>query len=145
MLSPEVIGPPDCPLFLRWTLLKLRGYKLLVHRHMPYARDKDCHDHPADFVTVCLWGSYENLVPTWPGEPLRVSDVVRAGTIRFRAAEHAHCTSVGPRGCWTIVLMRPKRRKWGFWRGDRWWYFKDYEDEFGFAMRCEDLPKEYRK
>jgi hypothetical protein len=29
------------------------------------------------------------------------------------------------------------RSPWGFWRRGRWWYWKDYEDEFGFGMRCE--------
>ncbi len=40
-------------------------------------------------------------------------------------------------GCWTLVLMGPVRRRWGFWRDGRWWFWRDYERVFGFGMRCE--------
>jgi hypothetical protein len=166
-LKPEVIGPPDCPIIYRWTLLKLGDTKLLLHRFPPNADDRDMHDHPRPFWTVVLRGGYDDLVPcgTCGGQQWRRStygagdvpcedcfdggmvpgDRLRAGDVRRRAASYTHRTRVLPEGAWTLVLMGPLRRRWGFWRGGRWWFWKDYEEEFGYAMRCEDLNKEHRR
>lgn len=127
----EEIGAPDCPLMHRWTLLDLSAWKLLVHHFLPNASDTDYHDHPRSFLTVVIYGGYTDRTP-WG-----VVDALRAGSIRFRDAEHAHITTVGPRGCWTVVVMGPKRRKWGFWRDGKWWHWQAFEREFGLAMRCD--------
>lgn len=69
-LKREVIGPDECPIMHRWTLLDLgqRIGKLLVHHFLPNADDRAVHDHPRPFVTLVLRGGYEDLVPcTYPG------------------------------------------------------------------------------
>lgn len=167
--NPEVVGAPDCPLFHRWTLRpwadrkrpgKSARWKLMIHHFLPDADDRDVHDHPRGFVSLVLWGRYDDWVPCedCDGEGfrlpddfpcrrcnhtgLRLGDRMRPGMIRHRRASHAHRTRVGPKGCWTVVIMGPSLREWGFWRGGRWWSHDDYEAEFGLAMRCDsdDLP-----
>lgn len=176
----EVIGPPDCPILYRWTLLEwgrrsakscfrtsrdgapvesgsTARWKLMVHRFPPNADDRDAHDHPRPFVTLMLWGGYDDLEPC-DGDGSTsagcdrcastgwvVKDRLRAGSLRSRDATYVHRTRVLPSGAWTVVLMGPLARPWGFWREGLWWYWKDYEREFGFAMRCEDLQKEHRR
>lgn len=162
VLEREIIGPPACPIMHRWTLFVWehreranRGFKLLLHHFLPNADDRDTHDHPRSFVTIVLRGSYEDLVPcrppsdggcggtgTWEcpfcdGDGLEVGERMRSGMIRFRSATHTHRTRVGPEGCWTLVIMGPLRRPWGFWRLGRWWPWREYEERFGFGMRCE--------
>jgi hypothetical protein len=137
--------------------------KLLLHFFEPNVEDRDPHDHPRGFWTIVLRGSYLDLVPCpdcrdrigvqfhagveepeivppkcdrCGGEQLVVGDVMRAGAIRYRPAKHTHITQSGPNGAWTLVLMGPFERSWGFLRRGRWWAFRDYEAEFGFAMRC---------
>lgn len=127
----EEIGAPDCPFMYRWVLLDRGAWKVLLHRFVPDAIDVDCHDHPRGFVTFVLWGSYVDITPE------RHFDALLPGSVRYRPAEHAHKTHAGPRGCWTLVIMGPKRRDWGFWRGGWWWQWRDYEREFGMAMRCD--------
>lgn len=128
----ELIGPADCPIMWRWTIVSGRHGKLLLHRFMPGASDKDCHDHPSSFVTVVLHGGYDDV------QPDGTVDEVRAPTLRFRRAEHAHITKVGPRGATTVVVMGPKRRSWGFFRDGRWWAWKHYERKFGLNWRCDE-------
>jgi hypothetical protein len=167
----EVIGPPDCPIILRWTLLGEPTwpgrwpFKVMVHRFPPNADDRDAHDHPRPFVTLVLRGGYDDDVPCPTcrgtarrdatsdplvevpcecGDGLVPGDRVRAPALRRRRAEYAHRTRVLPSGAWTVVVMGPVRRPWGFWRAGGWWPFRDYEREFGFAMRCDDLDQEYR-
>lgn len=170
VLKPEVIGPPDCALIHRWTLYSgdPNSVKLMVHHFLPNADDRDVHDHPRPFWTLVVRGRYDDIGPCARCEQGRVGPVgiangtafncpdcantglivnerMRAGRLRLRPARHRHRTQVGPKGCWTIVLMGPIRRRWGFWRRGVWWFWRDYEAEFGFAMRCEDLDKEYRR
>lgn len=171
---PEQVGPPMCPIMLRWTLFGSTGdgWRLVLHRFPPYSDDRDPHDHPCRFWTLVLAGGYDDLVPVaqewfycqtcgdhfetkldakahlvgtrWHAVTrdhaavgLIVGDRMRRGSFRYRPAEHRHRTRAGSGGCWSLVLMAPKSREWGFWRGRRWLFWKDYEREFGFGMRCE--------
>lgn len=162
--NPESIGLPECPLMHRWTVHAGARFKLLIHHFLPEVEDPDVHDHPRGFVTIVLWGSYDDMVPCdnkgcsdgyllggWmggtPQRPYpdicprcdrgkRVGEHMRAGMIRRRKAEHAHSTRTGRRGCWTVCIMGRETRPWGFWREGVWWSFRDYAERFGFARRC---------
>jgi hypothetical protein len=135
--EPEIIGHPDCPLIKRWTLIGDRKQgiyrwplKLMVHYFVPGTDDPDPHDHPRSFVTLVLRGYYIDHSRTG-------SEGMRRGMIRYRHAEHAHTTTAGPDGCWTIVVMGPQRREWGFWRGETWMPFREYAERFGRgSQRC---------
>jgi hypothetical protein len=130
----EMIGPLDCPLMFRRTLLAGRLGKLLVHRFVPGASDKDPHDHPRGFVTVVVRGGYDDVNPAGTVERLR------APAIRYRPATHCHVTNVHADGALTVVVMGPLVRAWGFVRDGHWWPWPDYERRFGLGFRCEDLP-----
>lgn len=132
--------------------------KVLLHHFMPNADDRDTHDHPRPFWTLVLRGGYDDMVlcnhcrggrtGSMDGsydfecpfcvDGLIAGDRMRAGMLRFRPATYAHRSRVLPSGCWTIVLMGPFRRPWGFWREGKWWSFRDYQRTFGFGMRCGD-------
>lgn len=167
----ETIGPDECPLFYRWTLLAPRicgrvPFKVMVHRFLPNRQDADVpHDHPRGFVTFVLRGGYDDLVPCprcngrrylddalagvldrcpvfdCPGcgaRGLVLGDRLSAPAVRRRSADHAHMTRTDDRGAWTVVVMGPERRPWGFWRFGRWWGFREFEQRFGFAWRCAE-------
>lgn len=62
---------------------------------------------------------------------------MRRGMLRYRPAEHRHRTRVHAGGCWTLVWMGPLTRQWGFWVAGKWIGFRDYEERYGPAMRCD--------
>jgi hypothetical protein len=132
VMKREVIGQAECPLMHRWTLLSCRFGKLLVHHFLPTQRDRDAHDHPRSFVTIVVRGGYDDV------QPDGTLDRVYAPAIRYRPAEHAHVTMAGPKGAWTIVLMGPQRREWGFWRDAKWWPWRAYESVHGSSFRCDE-------
>jgi hypothetical protein len=161
----EVIGPADCPILYRRTLLSGRFGKVLYHRFAPNMTDRVPHDHPASFLTVVVRGGYEDLqpcphcsteAPGWhlgpPSDDWRharpmtpcdacgttgyLIDRVRALAIRWRPAEHSHITRTGPDGATTLCLMGPKRREWGFWRDGQWYPWRTFERLFGLNWRC---------
>lgn len=167
VIPREVIGPPRCPIMIRWTLASVRGRKLMLHHFLPNADDRDDHDHPASFWTFVLRGGYDDYVPCpWCGGEGAHSapgamcvrnaygwtyacprcentgtvagERMRLGMLSHRAATYRHRTRVLPSGCWTLVWMGPKERPWGFWRNGRWWPWKLYERHFGFGMRCPE-------
>lgn len=80
------------------------------------------HDHPSDFITLVLKGSYMDLgyVPDpncdCEGDPsciyCNTLEVMGPGMIRRRRAEHRHTVSVNPGGCWTLLYFWPERREW---------------------------------
>jgi hypothetical protein len=150
MLRREVIGQLECPLLHRWTLLSCRAGKLLVHHFLPTVRDRDPHDHPRPFLTLVLRGGYDDIaLCRWCqgrrvmgclecGETGYITDRLRAPAIRYRAADHAHITVAGPRGAWTLVVMGPLVRAWGFLRDGRWWSWRAYEGRYGGSFRCPE-------
>lgn len=162
----EVIGPDECPLMYRRTLLACGLFKVLWHRFVPNAGDKAAHDHPRSFVTFVLRGGYDDLqpcptcrdsgAPGWLlGEPsndwrraramtpcptcrcrMFLVDEVRAPTVRYRRAEHAHITKVCATGATTLVLMGRLRREWGFWQDGKCYPWRTFERLFGLGWRC---------
>jgi hypothetical protein len=75
--------------------------------------------------------------PTCHGTGVVVGEVMRVFTLRYRPATHIHRTRVHQDGSWSIVLMGPMVREWGFWL-DRDWFmeFKEYKKKFKYGMRC---------
>lgn len=143
----EVIGPDECPIMYRWTILSTRFGKLLVHRFLPNADDRAVHDHPRSFVTFILSGGYVDLQPCpfcarhcvhCDADGLVVGDRLRRGAIRFRRATHQHRTRVAPNGCWSLVIMGPLVRQWGFWHEGKFWLWQEFERRFGYGMRCPE-------
>lgn len=131
--KPEVIGHEECPIFLRWTLVKIGKRKLLLHYFLPNSIERDFHDHPWPFTTLVLRGWYDDIHMT-PSGPER--ERLHAPTYASRPALHTHRTMTGHRGCWTIVLTGGWERKWGFWRDGQWWQWRVYEQTFGEGFRC---------
>lgn len=146
--KPEVIGDPACPILYRWTLVgghkpgearEVSGepkpeqrFKVFLHHFLPRSADRDPHDHPRPFVTLVLRGAYTDYAGV-RGEP----DKMTPGKIRYRPALHTHRTITGERGCWTLVLVGPLKREWGFHKDGAWWPWELYHKTFGHGMRCE--------
>lgn len=157
-LKPEVIGPESCPILHRWTLIGGTNkaskipFKLMVHHFLPHADERDVHDHPRGFTSLVLRGSYDDMAPCarcehsdgpegcseCGGTGVALNERMKPGMLRYRPPEHRHRTKVGPHGCWTIVLMGPLKREWGFWHKGKWFLWRDYEARFGVGMRCGD-------
>lgn len=139
--EPEIVGNEKCPVMFRWTIAEPFGCKVLLHHFLPNGDDPDPHDHPRSFVTLVLAGGY--LDESWRlhGIDLRriVEEPMTRGRVRCRGARHLHRTRVGPQGCWSLVVMGPLRRPWGFLWDGNWWPWKTYLDERGeTALRCPE-------
>lgn len=142
-VEPEMIGHEDCPMMVRWTLFYRWGVKITIHHFPPDVDDKDPHDHPSAFLTFVLKGGYFNTEYVEVDLPdqkyMEEVEWIGRGRIVYRPAEHMHIVETNHLGAWTLVIMGPKERPWGFLRlKDRqWWFFEDYIERFGGVARCE--------
>ena len=112
-----MIGEEDDPYMLRWHVIpRNRWMNIYLHEFHRSDDDRALHDHPWDFVSLVLYGSYIEM-------GLRKTRPRRTWSVGLRIAEHLHRVVVAG-VCRTLVITGPTRREWGFVETTgwvRWW------------------------
>lgn len=129
----------------RWTLLALFGFRLYLHHFVEDDGARDPHDHPNGFWTFLFWGSY--IEHTRESADKTVTRPRRSPSLSYRKAKHAHRIDV-PKHAWSLVLMFPRNRPWGFYEdNERWIEWREYLRERGIdddhAPRCDTEDEPY--
>jgi hypothetical protein len=128
-------GHGQCPVYLeRWTLANLFGCAVYLHHFLGDDWATDPHDHPRRFVSIGLWGWYYEDVyirsMDLKGKPESkwfTTTKYKAPWIRTFPAEHLHRVRAAECGnTWTLVIVLPKSRGWGFVQDGIWIPFKEY-------------------
>lgn len=135
-------GAGRCPVYLeRWVLFDRWKHGVYLHHFIGDDWAIDPHDHPRRFISIGLWGWYWEDVYLHPeNDPATALLAKLAGhsllaeTLKFRApwfrsfpAHHLHRVRASECGnCWTLVIVLPKSRGWGFVRDGVWIPFKTY-------------------
>lgn len=121
----EINGANLCPTYLyRWELLSIASGAAKVYLHKFVGDDwaLDLHDHPKRFISIGLFGGYIEVRDTGGWRRYR------APWIRSFPATHSH-RLIGPtpeRPCWTLVIVGPPVREWGFWSAIGWQSWRTY-------------------
>ena len=112
------------PYLIRYYLfLKDRGnfpFNVVLHKILKSDQD-DLHDHPWPWISIILKGGYwEHMIrkkrPQWRG----------FGSISFRSSRTLHRIELRrdvedkELPCWTLFVMGPKGRVWGFVKDGTW-------------------------
>lgn len=113
------------PYLDRYFLLGYKSYlswkfraSVYLHRIWRSDNERHIHDHPWNFVSIILSGSYTEHTMfnhNWYG----------AGSILLRPAEWQH-RLVLERPVWTLVIVMNKRRSWGFNVDNKFVHNDDY-------------------
>jgi hypothetical protein len=94
--------------FYRYVLLKTRWFAVYLHEFLRSDGDRCLHDHPWSFVSIILSGGYWEEMPD--GRHWRP-----VGSILLRRAKTAHRIELWPgTRPWSLVIVGPKVRPWGF-------------------------------
>ena len=138
--------------------LDRRGWKhdrvggLFLHRMAAPDPGPDLHDHPWAFLTIPLWGGYVEQRADTRSAPLYAAIAEQQGTppargclerrrpLRprlFRLDECHQIVELRRRTCWTLVLIGPRRRRWGFYTASGWVDEATYK-----ATRRRDVAEE---
>ncbi len=113
------------PYAYRW-VFNFWFFSVRVHHWVCSDDLRHFHDHPFSFFRFILKGSYTDHSPAGSKKFNRFS-------FGFVPAKYQHNIEVDEGGCWSLLLMLPTTRSWGFWvkgkflRSDV--YFKRYGDE----------------
>lgn len=120
----------DVPYLVRFVLLRSKWINVYVHHFVGDDWARDPHDHPKRFVTIGLWGSYNEFVYP-PGTDSNYKLVHhRSPWIRTFPAEHTHRIEAAEHGnVWTLVFSGPWYREWGFVQNGKWIKWNEYVDK----------------
>jgi hypothetical protein len=112
---------------LRWRLLPHnRVFNIYLHRFMRDDDERALHDHPWPSVSFILAGGYWEYLPRdggrefMPGSTLHPAGALVAlwrapGAIVFRRPITAHRIAIPTdRQVWTLFIVGPRVRDWGF-------------------------------
>lgn len=108
---------PGGPLLVRYIVAKCPWFGLCIHKLCRSDYDRALHDHPWAFISLVLWGGYgeEHHEITW-GNDVHFTGHRGVGSIAYRPATWRHRVLIQEgKPAWTLVLMGPRVRRWGFW------------------------------
>lgn len=120
----EINGADGSIYLQRWTAeFRENGDRLIVHRILRSDEDDAFHDHPANFRSLILFGSYREITPDKPPRVYRVGD----WNVKLAAEQHRLEVIEGP--VITLVWRGPKIREWGFIRDGVWVHHSKFLDK----------------
>lgn len=148
-----------CPTYLvRRRLLRIGPWvAVYLHHFIDDDWSRDFHDHPKRFISIGLWGSYIEEIPFHFVTEYEEGDIVSrkayvAPWIRSFPATHRHrivLESTGDgdgnlrhekHGCWTLVIVGPKTREWGFWLNGQWMKWSEYVSDYERCIERRACP-----
>jgi len=110
----EKLGRGECPYMRRWVF---NFYFFSIRIHQWYRSDdkRYMHNHAFNFLTIVLKGQYIDVTKGKSG--LDEYDVMDAGSVRYRKANHTHYVYVPnypKHGAITLLFCGRKIQNWGF-------------------------------
>ena len=119
----QPLGRKECPYCYRW-VLNLGLFAIRVHKWIASDDTRYMHDDPYWSVTCVLSGSYYDVTDYG-------KELMSAGTVRFRRAQHKHYVQVVSKPCWTILISGMFVRQWGFWVKNKFMRRENYFRRYG--------------
>ena len=119
-LPRRVIGDVDGrpPLLIRWVLFRCPWFGVYLHKLCRSDYDRALHDHPWGFWSFVLWGSYDEVFDASRLEGFERTETTRRArwSLAYRPATWRHRVIISEgRPAWTLLLVEPRSRPWGFW------------------------------
>lgn len=112
---------------------KKSGIGIRIHRIMRSDRGRDLHDHPWTNISIVLRGGYWEILPIYQGQDPHFDAhaykrIWRGpGSIVIRRAGTRHRLEVQQgRSAWSLFIMGPWQRDWGFHTPFAWVYWRNY-------------------
>lgn len=130
MIIPEIyimekrnIFPNGKPYLTRWIVFECGWFGFYVHKFWDSDYERALHDHPWNFVSIVLKGSYlewtDNTVITR-----------KAGSIAYRSCTHKHRVELtDKKPVWTLMFVSKRLRPWGFWPSTGWCHWRKFDQE----------------
>ena len=114
----------------RFWIFRCDLFGLMVHHILRSDQDRELHDHPWDFWSLIIKGSYDEItLKEWTSDELESCRYTWWSLLR-RKAKHAHRLELAPfKDTWSLILTFKWRRAWGFYTKNGWVHHRIYEFE----------------
>jgi hypothetical protein len=150
------------PLMTRRRILSTPWFAIKLHHFHRSDEDREVHDHPWPFISLILCGGYDEVTPPpstqkwllqWEvaNEVQTMADPryivrrrYRPGSLLFRPARWAHRVELLDlvHGSWSLVIVFPKVREWGFHTLRGWLPWRVFHGQAGCG---DDTIPTYQK
>lgn len=113
-LVREIVSRKDVVHFQRYRVISTPWFKIFIHRILESDGDKDLHDHPFDFKSLVLKGSYKEYYAIGPQWGLVKERVFKPLRINSHAHDDAHKIEVIKGPVWTLFFTNGRLHEWGY-------------------------------
>lgn len=116
----EIAAPGQPPYLKRWYLWRSKYFGVNLHHFLRPDIDPELHDHPWNFISFPLFGSYSEL---------RVDGLLhRVRWFSRHRATDLHNVQILHRkkGVWTLFFTGRKTRTWGFLTASGWVSYEEF-------------------
>ena len=106
--------------FRRWEILKTRWFSIYIHGIYAADQDKHLHNHPWDYKSIVLKGSYIE-------ETNNGVNILKFGTVTSRIGKDYHkIKSLLTKSVYTLFIVSPIKRIWGYQVDGSWVNHEEY-------------------
>lgn len=113
-LVKEIVAKNGELHFQRYRLLETPWLRIYIHKILVSDYDAHFHDHPWDFRSHILKGSYQEDCTYHPNHLAIHSGVYKAGDTITHDARDSHQLTLQTPVVWTLVVAWGRYRKWGY-------------------------------
>lgn len=136
-LVKEIISQDGVLHFRRYRLLSTPWFNIFIHKILKSDGDLHMHDHPWNFSSYILHGSYSEETTSYPYFKVVRTKIYSARSIVRHDAQDAHHLTLLTPVVWTLVFTSGRAREWGYRIGpEEWIDFRTYRQ----LKRAAQLP-----
>lgn len=125
----------------RYILFECSWFGIYLHHFIGSDHDRALHDHPWKFISIILWGAYDEVhgidcngyLVGYDGDLLTKKKHRRIGSFGYRAATWRHRVILTTPEVWSLMLVSGRKRKWGFYPKGKWCWWRKYNTESGIC------------
>jgi hypothetical protein len=106
--------------FRRWQILKTPWFSIYIHGIYAPDQDKHLHNHPWDYKSLVLKGSYIE-------ETNNGVNLLKFGSVTSRNGEDYHkIKTLLTNSVYTLFIVSPAKRTWGYQVDGKWMHNEEY-------------------
>jgi hypothetical protein len=120
-MKRQLIGTEDNKYLDRIYIIQTPWFGIMFHKIYRPDNQRDLHDHPWNFLSLILHGSYKEQT---------LDGIKHCKWFNLKKAEDRHAVcEVNKKPVWTLVFTGKRQRVWGFWvdKGTRFVPWTQYD------------------
>ena len=127
VLVKKIVSQKGVTHFRRWRLFWSPWGSVYLHHITNSDLDIDPHDHPWDFRSLILKGSYSEE-SRYPKDDYKRShvNIFKPGMVNKKKTTEVHKLTLKSKSVWTLVFVGKRKHDWGYQTANGWVHHKEY-------------------